>query len=59
MGLNDSSAFVSLGNALDSLKRYEEALAAYEQAIGLDPTYTDAYTGKEELLRMLRHEGEV
>jgi tetratricopeptide (TPR) repeat protein len=45
------------GNALYNLKRYEEALAAYEQAIRLDPNDADAYNGKGIALRNLnRHE---
>jgi hypothetical protein len=43
--LHDSSA-------LDS-----PPLAAFGQALRLDPTNTDSYNGKEELLRMLEHEG--
>ncbi|MFL5656865.1 MAG: tetratricopeptide repeat protein [Ktedonobacteraceae bacterium] len=27
------------------LKRYEEALSAFQQAIDLDPNYADAYNG--------------
>jgi tetratricopeptide (TPR) repeat protein len=34
------------GNTLRGLKRYEEALAAYEQAIHLDPNNAIAYTAK-------------
>ncbi len=34
------------GTALYNLKRYDEALAAYEQAIRLDPNYAFAYYGK-------------
>jgi tetratricopeptide (TPR) repeat protein len=34
------------GFALDELKRYDEAIAAYEQAIRLDPNYASAYHNK-------------
>ena len=34
------------GNTLENLKRYDEALAAYEQAIRLDPNYASAYHNK-------------
>jgi tetratricopeptide (TPR) repeat protein len=36
--------------ALYSLKRYEEALAAFEQAIRLDPNYISAHFGKSDAL---------
>lgn len=35
-------------------KRYQEALAAYEEAIQLDPNDTSAYVGKGDSLRQLR-----
>lgn len=41
------------GNALFDLKRYEEALAAHEQAIRLDPNYALAYYGKGVALESL------
>jgi tetratricopeptide (TPR) repeat protein len=45
------------GSVLINLKRYEEALAACEQAIRLDPNDARAYTGKGLALRNLkRHE---
>ena len=34
------------GNALEDLKRYDQALAAYEQAIRFDPNYAFAYHNK-------------
>ncbi len=46
MGLNDSSALVDLADSYRDLKRYEEALAAYDQAIRLDPNYAGAYNGR-------------
>jgi tetratricopeptide (TPR) repeat protein len=42
------------GNALNELKRYEEALAACEQAIRLDPNNAYAYTNKGIALNGLR-----
>jgi tetratricopeptide (TPR) repeat protein len=57
--LSDSLALVSLGIALFDLKRYEEALVAYDQVIRLDPKDAFAYNGKEKLLRILEREGEV
>jgi len=41
--LKTKEQWVEEGNALSDLKRYEEALAAYEQAIRLDPNYAKAY----------------
>jgi len=43
---NFATAYVNKGNALWGLKRYEEALAAYEQAIQLAPKYAPAHSGK-------------
>lgn len=40
---NDASALLNLGLALQDLKRFDEALAAYEQVIRLDPTDAIAY----------------
>ncbi len=42
------------GNALEDLKRYNQALAAYEQAIRLDPKYTFAVVGKGNVLWHLK-----
>jgi tetratricopeptide (TPR) repeat protein len=41
------------GNTLHNLKRYDEALAAYEQAIRLDPNFAIAYYGKGATLDKL------
>ena len=38
--------WIEEGNALRDLKRYEEALIAYEQAIRLDPNYASPYYNK-------------
>jgi len=42
------------GVTLSDFKRYEEALAAYEQAIRLDPTNADFYYMKGNVLRDLK-----
>lgn len=42
------------GNALYKINRYQEALAAYEQAISLDPDYAAAYNGKGGVLYWLK-----
>jgi tetratricopeptide (TPR) repeat protein len=45
------------GFALNNLKRYDEALAAYEQAIRINPNYADAYHNKgEALLKLKRYD---
>ena len=47
------------GNALQNLKRYEEALAAFEQATRLDPNDAYAYNGKGVTLRVLKRDQEA
>lgn len=42
------------GNAYSQANRYEEALAAYEQAIRLEPNYARSYLNKGEALSKLR-----
>jgi tetratricopeptide (TPR) repeat protein len=55
--LKTKEEWLDKGNALRNLKRYEEALAAYEQAIRLDPNFADAYYNKGIALNELkRHE---
>jgi tetratricopeptide (TPR) repeat protein len=44
--LKTKQEWTSEGIALNDLKRYEEALAAYEQAIRLDPHLAAAYNNK-------------
>jgi len=45
--------------ALNGLKRHEEALAAYEQAISLDPNYAAAYNHKGDVLNKLNRKEEA
>jgi tetratricopeptide (TPR) repeat protein len=47
------------GTALYNLKRYDEAIAAYEQAIRLGPNYASAYYGKGLALYNLKHYDEA
>ncbi len=47
------------GNTLSGLKRYQEALAAYEQAIRLDPNLALAYKGKGNALLGLKRPQEA
>ena len=50
-----ADAYISKADALHSLRRYEEALAAYEQAICLNPDNIHAYKGKADALHSLQH----
>ena len=54
ISLKTKEEWIREGNALSDLKRYEEALAAYEQAIRLDPNYAYAYNNKGDVLRELK-----
>ncbi len=47
-------AWLASGNALFNLKRYEQALFAYEQALLLDPHYAVAYYNKGNVLYNLK-----
>jgi len=47
------------GDTLRGLKRYQEALAAYEQAIRLDPNLALAYNGKGDALYNLKRSQEA
>jgi tetratricopeptide (TPR) repeat protein len=47
-------AYNNKGVALDNLKRYEEAIAAYDQAIRLDPNNDVAYNNKGYALNELK-----
>jgi tetratricopeptide (TPR) repeat protein len=51
--------WVEEGNALWGLKRYEEALAAYEQALRLDPNFAFAYNNKGIILEHLGRKREA
>src|SRR6266516_2122385 len=50
-----ADAYISKADALHSLRRYEEALAAYEQAICFNPDNIHAYKGKADALHSLQH----
>ncbi len=51
--------WIEEGNALHNLKRYEESIAAYEQAIRLDPNYALAYYNKGYVLDKLTRSKEA
>jgi tetratricopeptide (TPR) repeat protein len=46
--------FYGKGEALYQLQRYEEAITALDQVIQLDPSFTNAYTGKAQAISQLR-----
>jgi predicted O-linked N-acetylglucosamine transferase (SPINDLY family) len=51
---NDASARSNLGNALQELKRLDEALASYAQALRIDPNDADVYFNRGNALHDLR-----
>ena len=50
----NADAYISKADALHSLRRYEEALAVYEQAIRLDPDNIHTYKSKGDALHSLQ-----
>jgi len=59
MSPKTSFDWLSKGNALFDLKRYEEALTAYDQALRLDPNNALAYTRKGNALGDLKRSEEA
>jgi tetratricopeptide (TPR) repeat protein len=53
-GRKTKEQWLNESNDLNNSKRYEEALAACEQALRLDPTYALAYYNKGAVLRQLK-----
>ncbi|MEO9028848.1 MAG: tetratricopeptide repeat protein [Ktedonobacteraceae bacterium] len=52
--LKTKQDWLNEGNALYNLKRYEEALDAYNRAIALDPNFANAYNNKGAALNGLK-----
>src|SRR5262249_22617279 len=50
---NNAVAWSNKGNALCRLKRYQEAVAAYDKALAIDPKYAQALRNKAISLRTL------
>src|SRR5437879_5894601 len=48
-----AEAFVSRGNALQELRRFEEALASYDRVISLRPDHADAFYNRGIALMQL------
>ena len=44
---DDKRTYNNKGNALKELERYEEAIAAYDKALEIDPNYKKACENKE------------
>ncbi len=55
----DSLDWFSRGRAFAGLKRYEEALAAYDQSLTNDPNDSDVLRAKAESLRALGRDAEA
>ena len=51
--------WIKEGNNLQDLKRFDEALVAYDQAIRLDPNYAEAYLGRGNVLFDLKRYDEA
>jgi TolB-like protein/Tfp pilus assembly protein PilF len=47
---NNASAYIWLGNTLDSIGFLEEALAAYEQCVALEPSYLPCVNNRPHVL---------
>src|SRR5450755_1149141 len=57
--LKTKQEWINKGNTLYGLKRYEEALTAYEQAIHLDPNLALSYYSKGATLNKLNRQEEA
>ena len=54
-----AEAYSNRGNALQDLKRSEEALASYDKAIALKPDYAEAYNNRGNALQDLKRSEEA
>ena len=54
-----ATSYIHRGNALQKLDRHEEALAAYDQAIALDPGAADAFNDRGTVLQYLQRYDEA
>jgi adenylate cyclase len=52
---NNASAYIWLGNTLESIGFLEEALAAYEQCVALEPSYIPCVNNRPDVLLALGH----
>ena len=51
---SSASAYSNHGNALQELKRLNEALTSYDKAIALEPDYADAFYNRGNALKELK-----
>src|SRR5215472_16502469 len=56
---NVAAAHSSLGSALNTLKRHEEAIASCDKAIALKPDYAEAHNNRGIALKDLKHHEEA
>lgn len=54
-----ADAWNKKGKALDALKKYDEAIEAFDEAIKLDPNYADAWYNKGDALEVLGRTAEA
>jgi protein O-GlcNAc transferase len=52
---NCAPAFSNRGNALQELKRFDEAISSFDKAIALKPDYADAFYNRGNALQELKH----
>ncbi|MFN9727366.1 tetratricopeptide repeat protein, partial [Acidovorax sp.] len=52
---NCAPAFSNRGNALQELKRFDEAILSFDKAIALKPDYADAFYNRGNALQELKH----
>ena len=56
---NLAEAWHARGNALNELKRHDEALAAYDKALALNPNFAGAWHGRGNALNELKRYDEA
>ena len=59
ISLKTKEEWLEEGNAFWNLKRYEEALVAYDHAVQLDPNFALAYNNKGILLQNMKRRNEA
>lgn len=52
---SNANELYNQGNTLYDLKRYKEAIAAYEKAIQINPEYSEAWNGQGNTLYEMKH----
>ena len=54
LSANFADAHLNRGNAFNSLKRFDEAYAAYDQALAINPNLAEAWLGRGNTLSGLK-----